>query len=204
MAIVLPAKIIPQSILKSNLYVYYPMVKVQNPMAEYIINKKILDLTHKLINIHDYFQNPSTTEVWIHFEIKNNQRNILSLNLISYGYTQHAAHGMTYIESLTLDTQTGYEYSLSDLFKKNSDYVKELSDQIKLQIKERDIFLLEEFNEIRPDQDYYIADKALVIYFQLYEITPYAFGFPMFPISVYSLQDIYKEDGVLDRMSQAY
>ncbi|HHY20883.1 MAG TPA: DUF3298 domain-containing protein [Bacilli bacterium] len=69
-----------------------------------------------------------------------------------------------------------------------------------IQIKQRDIFLLNGFTVIRPDQDFYIADKALVIYFQLYEITPYAYGFPMFPISVYEIQDIIDENGPLGRM----
>ncbi|WP_368073024.1 RsiV family protein [Virgibacillus salinus] len=55
---------------------------------------------------------------------------------------------------------------------------------------------------MQPDQDFYIADKALVIYFQLYEITPYVFGFPMFPISVYAIKDIINEDGPLGRMAE--
>ena len=46
-----------------------------------------------------------------------------------------------------------------------------------------------------------MADKALVIYFQLYDITPYVFGFPMFPISVYEIQDIIDENGPLGRMA---
>ncbi|WP_342669952.1 hypothetical protein [Pseudobacillus wudalianchiensis] len=39
------------------------------------------------------------------------------------------------------------------------------------------------------------------MYFQLYEITPYVFGFPMFLISVYNLQDIIDENGLLGRMA---
>ena len=60
--------------------------------------------------------------------------------------------------------------------------------------------MINEFTTIRPEQDYYIADKALVIYFQLYELTPYAYGFPYFPISVYEIQDIIDENGPLGRM----
>jgi hypothetical protein len=107
---------------------------------------------------------------------------------------------MTVIKSLTFDTTTGKTYKLAELFKPGSDYIEVLSDIIRLQIKERDIVLLEDFKGIAPDQDYYIADKSLVVYFQLYELTAYAYGIPFFPISVYELQDIIREDGPLGRM----
>lgn len=88
------------------------------------------------------------------------------------------------------------------MFKPGSDYVKRLSALIQEQIKVRDIQLLNEFTAIRPDQDFYLADKSIVIYFQLYELTAYVYGFPMFPISVYELQDIIDENGPLGRLAQ--
>lgn len=112
-----------------------------------------------------------------------------------------AAHGMTYIKSLTFDSKTGKQYHLADLFKPGSNYVGRLSRLIREQIAKRDIFLLDDFKQIRPNQDFYIADKALVIYFQLYEIIPYAFGFPMFPISVYDLMEVINEEGPLGKMA---
>jgi hypothetical protein len=36
--------------------------------------------------------------------------------------------------------------------------------------------------------------------YQLYELTPYVFGFPQFPISVYEIQDIIREDAPLGVM----
>jgi hypothetical protein len=73
---------------------------------------------------------------------------------------------------------------------------------MKEQIVERKIQLITDFTVIKPNQDYYIADKSLVIYFQLYEITPYVYGFPMFPISVYDIQNIIDEMGPLGRMAE--
>ena len=75
-----------------------------------------------------------------------------------------------------------------------------LSEKIKKQIKERDIPVLGEFNKIRIDQDYYIADLSLVIFFQLYEITPYVYGIPYFPISIYEIEDIIDDNGPLGKM----
>ncbi|MNG17010.1 hypothetical protein D3C84_1009670 [compost metagenome] len=79
--------------------------------------------------------------------------------------------------------------------------MKRLSDIVAKQIAQRKIETLEPFKSIRPDQDYYIADRSLVVYFQLYELAAYVFGFAYFPISVYDLQDIINEDGPLGPMS---
>jgi len=133
------------------------------------------------------------------FEIKNNQRNILSLNLIVYSFTG-GAHGMTIIKSLTFDTTTGKEYTLNELFKIGSDYEKVLFSIISKDIKKWHIDLLGDFKSIRIDQDFYIADTSLVIYFQLYEITPYASGFPYFPIAILDISDIIRPEGPLNRM----
>ncbi|MCR4435656.1 MAG: DUF3298 domain-containing protein [Clostridiales bacterium] len=135
------------------------------------------------------------------YELKTNERDVLSLTIGNYTFAYPAAHGLTMIRSLTFDTNTGKSYLLSEQFKQGSDYIKVLSDQIKEQIRERKIVLLNDLNGIEPEQDYYIADKCLVVYFQLYQLTAYVFGFPMFPISVYDIEDIIREDSPLGRMS---
>jgi hypothetical protein len=134
-----------------------------------------------------------------YFEVKTNERHILSITLSVYSYTG-GAHGMTVIQSLTFDMTTGKRYSLKELFKPNSNYIERLSALIQNQIKQRNLPVLEPFKRIKPDQDFYIADKSLVIYFQLYELVPYAYGFPYFPISVYEIQDIIVEEGPLGKM----
>ncbi|MBG9546292.1 hypothetical protein ABE25_00385 [Cytobacillus firmus] len=181
--------------------VYYPRVSgMQNKQLQEFINNTILRQNQQLINEQTGNMDTTVVDLYGYYEIKNNQRNVLSLSLNNYVYHYHAAHGMTVIKSLTFDLQKGKQAALKDLFKPGSDYVKRISDLIAVQIKKRDIPLLVDFTAIKADQDFYIADKALVVYFQLYEITPYAYGFPMFPISVYDLQDIIDENGPLGRM----
>lgn len=197
----LPVQVQSVHMSHPNLNVYYPRVLgLRNPIVQENINTKIFWENNLLIQQQGYYQHPSKTEVTGYYEIKTNERNVLSLSFINYAYTYQAAHGLTLIKSLTFDIKTGKSYTLKELFKPGSDYIGRISEIIKAQIKERDVPLLDEFKAIRPDQDFYIADKALVIYFQLYEITPYVYGFPMFPISVYSLQDIIAEDSPLDKM----
>ena len=145
---------------------------------------------------------PTTVEEMLGlYEIKNNQRQVLSLSLSNYTYHYMAAHGMTYIKSLTFDMKQEKICTLSDLFIPGSNYVEVISGLVKEQIEQREIPLLSEFTGIKPNQDFYIADKSLVIYFQLYEITPYVVGFPMFPISVFELEDIIDPNGPLGRMA---
>lgn len=197
----LPVQINTQILSKPNLSVYYPVVTgLSNPAAQQRINAAIVALVNQLISQQGYPQNPQT-QVMGWYEIKTNERGILSLSIGNYAYPPMAAHGMTYIKSLTFDIQTGHAYSLADLFKPGSDYGKVLSGLIQKQITQRNIPLLNGFKGIRPDQDFYIADKALVVYFQLYEITPYYVGLPMFPISVFELQNILAENGPLAIMA---
>lgn len=183
--------------------VYYPQVnRMKNQSLERNINHQIMTLTQELIQTQASSMPTTLVEMIGSYEIKNNQRDVLSLSLTNYAYHYQAAHGMTIIKSLTFDLKKAKKCKLADLFKPGSDYVKKLSNIIRKQIKQRDIVLLQEFKGIKPDQDFYIADKSLVIYFQLYEITPYVFGFPMFPISVYEIQDIIDENGPLGRMAE--
>ena len=108
---------------------------------------------------------------------------------------------MTYVGALNFDVTTGENKSLQSQFKPDSDYVKRLSDLVAAQIKEREIPLLDEFTGISPDQNFYVVDNVLILYFDLYDIAPYAAGFPYFPIPLYQIQEIIAEDSLLDRVS---
>lgn len=76
--------------------------------------------------------------------------------------------------------ESGKLYQLKDLFFPNSPYVEKLSEMVNAQIERRSIQVFEKPVTIREDQDYYLANKCLVLFFQLYEITPYVYGFPYF------------------------
>lgn len=196
-----PVMVFTRRLLMPNMNLFYPVVSgLPNVAVQQSINNRIYNLVIQLIAQQGYYENPQT-QVTGWYELKSNLRGILSLNIGNYSYPPMAAHGLTVIKSLTFDIQTGREYQLSDLFKPGSDYVSLISDNIRKQIAERDIPLLDNFKGISPNQDYYIADKALVVYFQTYEITPYVVGLPMFPISVFELQEIAADNGPIDRMA---
>ena len=198
----LPVLVNTQRVKEPRLDLYYPVVHGLKSIAvQRRINYAIQNLVKKMLSDQGYYSNPRT-QVTASYEVKTNERGVLSLSLNNYAFAG-GAHGMTIIKSLTFDVCTGRIYSLADLFKPGSDYQKVLSAIIEKQIKEREIPVINEFTGIKPDQDYYIADKVLVVYFQLYELTPYAYGFPEFPITMYQVEDIVDENGPLGRMIPA-
>ncbi|PKM45960.1 MAG: hypothetical protein CVV03_06025 [Firmicutes bacterium HGW-Firmicutes-8] len=198
--------------MQVNSFIEYPVVGgMVNTAVEQKINYAILATVKKLyadqvkqLLDQGYPQIPPM-EIRGWYEIKTNERGVLSLSIGNYTIAFPAAHGWTIIKSLTFDTLTGEIYQLNNLFKPDSGYMKILSDIVSAQIKERNIPVISPYPGIKPlDQDYYIADKALVIYYQLVEFTPYVYGFPMFPISVYEIQDIIKPGTPLEKMLSDY
>ncbi|MFC4410903.1 DUF3298 and DUF4163 domain-containing protein [Chungangia koreensis] len=183
---------------KPDIKIYIPVVNLRNARVQNKINNEIVAVLNKILIELGYFES-SLVELLSYFEIKTNERNILSLSLITYSFTG-GAHGMTIVKSLTFDTRTGESYTLASLFKADSNYIQKLSDLVGEKIKKWETPLLDEFKGIRPNQDFYLADHSIVLYFQLYEISPYVAGFPYFPIALWGLQDIIKPEGPLDRL----
>lgn len=195
----LPVTITTQRLTSLRLDVYYPMAGIMDSMvAQKKINTSILNLVNEMIKEQGYYENHQT-EITGSYQIKTNENGVLSLSLINFAYSG-GAHGLTVVKSLTTDIETGKTYKLRDLFKPDLDYTKKLSDIIQGQIEKRDISLLGDFRGVAKEQDFYLADKSLVVYYQLYEIAPYVYGIPYFPISVYEIQDIINENGPLGRM----
>ncbi|UVI27644.1 DUF3298 and DUF4163 domain-containing protein [Paenibacillus spongiae] len=200
MAFQFPAIIHPHRVTFPKAELWIPIVSgLHNAAAHRAINETIKQHVSQLVADQGSLDDPRS-EMQGYFEIKNNQKNVLSLSLFNYAYTG-GAHGLTLQQSLTFDMGNGKSYTLAELFKSGSRYISRLSDIIESQIESRQIATIEPFNAIRHDQPFYIADRTLVIYFALYELTPYAFGFPYFPISVYDLTDIINPNGPLAPMT---
>lgn len=182
---------------KAQMYVPY-VSGAPNEIAAAKMNADILRNVQQLVYAQGPLDDPRAEMIGF-YELKNNQKGYLSLSLFNYAYTG-GAHGRTLQRSLTYNWSTGMPYTLQELFKPGSDYVARINKLISAQIKARGLEPLEPFKTIRPDQDYYVADRALVIYFQQYELMAYVFGFVYFPISVYELEDIIASDGPLGPM----
>ncbi|WP_083967578.1 DUF3298 and DUF4163 domain-containing protein [Bacillus thermotolerans] len=182
-----------------NIFVYYPIVTgLNNATLQESLNRTVILQLNNLLRERDAFD-PSLVELQGWFEVKTNQRGILSIALYAYSYTG-GAHGLTTIKTLTFDLASGKLYTLSELFKEGADYENVLLGLIKDQVKARDIPVIT--GEVTPPENdhFYVADKSLVLYYQLYDLAPYVYGITYFPISIYDLQDIIDENGPLGEM----
>ncbi|MCM3077613.1 DUF3298 and DUF4163 domain-containing protein [Brevibacillus invocatus] len=198
----LPVSVLTRTITRPHTRIYYPQLTgLSNQQAEQQINKSLLQTVNGLIHEQERVQIQGNTQIQGSYEIKTNERGIFSVTMSNFAYTPPMAHPMTFLGSLTADVQTGKIYNLRELFKPGSDYVRILSENIKKQIQQRQIPTLNPFTTISPEQDFYVADKSLVIYFQLYELSPYYVGFPMFPISVYDIGAIVADNSPLSILS---
>ncbi|NLJ40560.1 MAG: DUF3298 and DUF4163 domain-containing protein [Clostridiales bacterium] len=177
----------------------YPVVTgLKDSVAEQRINYQIVQMMYRII--YELQQPGLVTYITGSFEIKANQRNVLSLALSGLG-DFGGAHPVAIVHSLNFDTTTGMDYPLSAQFKGDSDYVQILSGLVSRQIEERDILLIGDFQGISPEQEYYIANNLLVLYFQRATISPDVEGFPYFPIPLYEIEDILAANGLLIRMT---
>src|SRR5699024_8722597 len=183
--------------------IFYPaLVCLTDQKIMKRLNETIYQKMRQLVV--DQFESQETTtfaQMIGQYEIKTNERNLISLTQSNYAIKPQAANGLTIMNSLTVDTKTGEVFQLQDLFKKDSNYVDVLSAHVRHQLKVRGIPTFEEPVTIKKNQPFYIADKCLVLYFQALEITPHYVGIPVFPISVFDLEDIIKEGGPLDRLA---
>jgi len=142
---------------------------------------------------------PNKYETYFDYKLKYNQNGLLSVVLMDYQYTG-GAHGLTVQSSHTLSLETGEEYRLKDLMKGSADYVSLISDFVRKEIDTRVKTggLMEigdpPFEAINEDQDFFLSNDAVVIYFQEYEYFPYAAGIQEFPVDYISLENMLKQD----------
>lgn len=131
------------------------------------------------------------TEASRNYTVEYNQNGFLGLLLDNYLYLG-GAHGSTIRTGYFADVKTGKTYAtLKDLFKDGTDYISLLSPEVKKQFDAMgEGAALASFERIRPDQGFYIKGNDLVIYFDVYEYTPYAAGFPEFHIPLPTLSNV--------------
>ena len=123
---------------------YFPqVVSFHDQGIQVKINKAIERAVFNLVHRQKESQGVSSFDEMIGlYEIKTNERNVLSLTLSNYAIHKNFAHGLTFITSLTFDLLTGDVKELSDLFKPDSTYKERLAKDINLQITQSVIFPL--------------------------------------------------------------
>jgi Protein of unknown function (DUF3298). len=128
-------------------------------------------------------------EAYVNYEVTYNQNCALSLYFDQYEYSG-GAHGLTERESDNWDLQRSRRMEMADYYPNQSNYkdivMQEIIDQIKTQIASGDAMYFDDYEKLVRDtfkpKNFYLSPEGLVIYFQQYDIAPYAAGIPTFTI----------------------
>jgi len=126
------------------------------------------------------------------FHPAKNNEHWLSLVSLSYKYTG-GAHGIGVRKAWNFHIPSGSQPLLGDLFEQDSSYREIIAAAVNQSIQDDpDRYFLNEFctEQLRSDQPYYLTDTGLVLFFEAYEIAPYAAGLPEFFISYEELPPI--------------
>lgn len=109
---------------------------------------------------------------------------VLSIRL-SLIQSTGGAHPMTFVRDFNFNLNNGEVLKLGDLFNdQGKKTYKEIVDKvIKDQMNENpDNYFVDEFKGIGENVQYYLTKDNVVIFYQLYDLAPYAFGIPEFKI----------------------
>ncbi|GAB6928163.1 hypothetical protein JCM10914A_21460 [Paenibacillus sp. JCM 10914] len=116
------------------------------------------------------------------FVVQYNQNDTLSIMTYNYSYTG-GAHGMTFRNSYTFSLKDGKQMKLGDFINMQGENKQKLNNHVLTTMK-KDGGYLGGFEGVPSDAEFYVKDNAAVLYFQLYEYTAYAFGFPEFELKL--------------------
>jgi hypothetical protein len=127
---------------------------------------------------------------------KYNQNSFISLIDEEYIYLG-GAHGSTAWYPLNIDTAAGYSLTLDDLFE-DKGYKEALNRMIDELIAEnqdeyKDLWEKPEIKDSHQN-DFYITNSDLVIFYQPYDLSYYARGFVEFPLRLEDLSRYLKEE----------
>lgn len=119
------------------------------------------------------------------FSVTFNKSCVLSLYTDRYEYTG-GAHGSTVRNSETWNLQRAGRVSLSELYVCGGDFEEYLIDKIIRQIEKDPSIYFEDYNKLVREtfnkDSYYCTNDGVVVYFQQYDIAPYASGIREFLI----------------------
>jgi len=113
-------------------------------------------------------------------------------------YYSGGAHPISWVNSYVIDTESGEVIDFKDIFSTNTEYKNVIENKIISEIdNEKDYYFEDYFQTIsnkNGDFKYLINENSLVVYFDLYEIAPYAYGMPTFVFKFEDIKEILKTD----------
>lgn len=176
--------------------IYYPQVKGVSPFnIEMIINAELRELSNlEEVNENDILNYNRYGD----FNVLFFDKDLFIPEINIYNYPFGAAHGLTTRKTPNINLKTGEFYKLSDLFKGGIYWTKYINDIISNMIKTDPQYTYvypEGFKGISLNQDFYVDNENLYIYFAPYDIAPYAAGFVTFKIPFKDIDSLINKNG---------
>ena len=132
----------------------------------------------------------------IHQDVKYNENDFISIVSDTYQYTG-GAHGSSVWSARNIDTLTGAEVLLGDLFEDNN-YKTVLDRLIEQEVTEHpeDYSDLWEKPQIKESNqcDFYVTEQGIVVFYQPYDLSYYARGLVEFTIDYADISGYLKEE----------
>lgn len=123
-------------------------------------------------------------KVFTYYAVTFNKNHVLSTILNLMGFAGEFGPEYNDLYNYNIDLLTGNNIILKNIFNKNVNYIKLVSDYINYKINQnKDMYYKDVVVEIPEDQSFYITDDGIVIYFGLDEIAPSKTGIPKFKMS---------------------
>jgi len=129
-------------------------------------------------------------EAMVSYEITYNQNCAISLYFDQYEYAG-GAHGLTIRYSDSWNLEKSRRIELSDLFPHKAHYrdflIHTIDKQIEQELEQEESMFFDNYetlvNESFRMNNFYLTKEGVMIYFQQYDIAPYASGIPTFLIA---------------------
>jgi peptidoglycan-N-acetylmuramic acid deacetylase PdaC-like protein/uncharacterized protein DUF3298 len=188
-----------------KLTIKYPVISMEyNPRSEWIINNQIAISVREYIRYAEYlyqqainyYKNSQVNdfpfhpyEAYMEYTVTYNENCFLSVYFEKYEFTG-GAHGSTVRSSETWELCSGMQLPLYSFFKPEINYrnllIEEITKQAEYNIKQNSniyfteykSLILKNFNE----NNFYLTTQGIVIYYEQYDIAPYAAGIVEFLI----------------------
>lgn len=174
-----------------------------NQQIKYIIVDAIGDARRSASDIKDSELNAEegsevylpTVTLMANYDCEKNGE-VLSIKL-NFDFYAGGAHPIGWINSIIVDIKAGEILEFEDLFKENSNYDKTISAKIIDEMnKDKDRFF-EDYAKAVLDKkgkfDFYIDGNSIVVYFDAYDVAPYASGMPSFVFEAKDIKNILKD-----------